>query len=121
MNMIIEIIDGVAYAVLDQAIACKKCAAYNQCDYQCHEHEGKGYRHLTADECVAVQEALVDGVKYLYTFQWRRGKGDRWTTVRVYFPTLEAAKINRNAFLYLNHDMQTRMVRKPIAKWEVVK
>lgn len=67
MNLIIEIVDGVAYAVTKarRLSSCKKCAFIGvACHSSCAKYRGTYYfRRLTADERVAVQEALGRGME----------------------------------------------------------
>lgn len=67
MNKAIEIIDGVAYAVIRarDCFPCAKCAFYGAAHHSpCSKYRGgRYYRRLTADERVAVQEALVRGLE----------------------------------------------------------
>lgn len=62
MNMIIEIVNGVAYAVAD--IPCKECMYSANCLGQCTEHKlglGFGFRSLTAEEREKLRAALDAG------------------------------------------------------------
>lgn len=67
MNLIIEIVDGVAYAVIKARVcsSCKKCAfSYTPCHTICSKY-GKVhyYRHLTAGEREEVTKALGRGME----------------------------------------------------------
>lgn len=71
MNLSIEIIDGVAYAVEDtpeEDLACESCVLVDtsKCSKArlCNENSDCcHYRHLTAEERVAVQKALGRGME----------------------------------------------------------
>lgn len=67
MNLIIEVFDGVAYAVekADYYIrACQNCCLDGKCNYRCVRHSEKTYyRRLTAKEREEVMKALGRGME----------------------------------------------------------